>query len=472
MSRNLRRPRKVRGDLGAPGDGIPDSAPCIHSGMEVLRILLGLVLLLPALGQDEEFKTRLSPSERMTRPHLEAAHRSATRFQRIRRPIPERSGFHDFRCILHAHAEDSTHTGGTRPEMCGDAVRAGVHGILLTDHFRPPRDFMDSWRFRTNGVLFIPGSEVRGFLVHPPRSILGAMQLPTDRFVEAVTQDDGMIFLSHIEERPDHPLDGLTGLEIYNRHYDAKQDFRGMLTLGLRMTDPDQAAELAALLKEFPDELLASQVQYPTAYLEKWDEGTRTRRLTGVAANDCHHNQVLIVKMVDADTVRVGTLVDKDESMQSISATLRPSIRRLTRGRNPGDILVRLDFDPYFRSFRNVSTHVLAPSLEEAALRRSLREGRAYVSHDWMCDPTGFQFETHGGWMGDEVAWHPGLELRARLPVPAQIRILRHGEEIASGHGTRFGVKAPGPGAYRVEAWLEIGGELRPWIYSNPIYLR
>jgi hypothetical protein len=356
--------------------------------------------------------------------------------------------------------------------MCGDAVRAGVHGILLTDHFRPPRDFMDSWRFKTNGVLFMPGSEVRGFLAYPSRSILGAMDLPTDRFVQAVTQEEGLIFLSHIEERPDHPLDGLTGLEIYNRHYDAKQDFRGLLTLGLRMTDPDQAAELAALLKEFPDELLASQVQYPFPYLEKWDEGTRTRRLTGVAANDCHHNQILIVKMVDADTVRVGTLVDKDESMQSVSATLRPSIRRLTRGRSPGDILVRLDFDPYFRSFRNVSTHILAPSLDEAALRRSLREGRAYVSHDWMCDPTGFQFETDGGWMGDEVVWRPGLELRARLGVPAQIRILRHGEVVASGHGTRFAARATGPGAYRLEAWLEIGGELRPWIYSNPIYLR
>jgi hypothetical protein len=74
--------------------------------------------------------------------------------------------------------------------------------------------------------------------------------------------------------------------------------------------------------------------------------------------------------------------------------------------------------------------------------------------------------------MGDEVVWRPGLELRAHLGVPAQIRILRHGEVVASGHGTRFSAKAAGPGAYRLEAWLEIGGELRPWIYSNPIYLR
>lgn len=28
------------------------------------------------------------------------------------------------------------------------------------------------------------------------------------------------------------------------------------------------------------------------------------------------------------------------------------------------------------------------------------------------------------------------------------------------------------PGAYRVEAWLKLDGEYRPWIYSNPIYVK
>ena len=36
----------------------------------------------------------------------------------------------------------------------------------------------------------------------------------------------------------------------------------------------------------------------------------------------------------------------------------------------------------------------------------------------------------------------------------------------------RFEHIADQPGVYRIEAWVEIGGEVRPWIYSNPIYLR
>ena len=27
-------------------------------------------------------------------------------------------------------------------------------------------------------------------------------------------------------------------------------------------------------------------------------------------------------------------------------------------------------------------------------------------------------------------------------------------------------------GVYRVEGWLKVDGEERPWIYSNPIYAR
>jgi len=32
--------------------------------------------------------------------------------------------------------------------------------------------------------------------------------------------------------------------------------------------------------------------------------------------------------------------------------------------------------------------------------------------------------------------------------------------------------KVSEPGAYRIEGWLKLDGELRPWIYSNPIFVR
>ncbi len=272
---------------------------------------------------------------------LKAAHEDVSRIQKSRRVPVSLPGLNDYRAILHAHAEDSAHTGGTRPEMLADAKKVGVNVVLLSNHFRPPTDFItDSWRGLHEGVLFIPGSEDRGFLLYPTRSIVAHMKDPTPSFIETVRADGGLIFLSHIEERPDHPMAGLSGMEIYNRHADAKKDTAGLLAIVLKLTHPASLKELEESLRLYPDELLASQVEYPADYLAKWDAETKTRRLTGVAANDCHHNQILMVKMVDANTVLVGTNVDRDDQMRKFTATLRPGIRAMTRnhqaGRYPG----------------------------------------------------------------------------------------------------------------------------------------
>jgi hypothetical protein len=85
--------------------------------------------------------------------------------------------------------------------------------------------------------------------------------------------------------------------------------------------------------------------------------------------------------------------------------------------------------------------------------------------------------------MGDQVPWRQGARIVTELSLPAQVRLLRDGVEVTTAPPTRTGDGpaqrtnrfehvADAPGVYRIEAWVEIGGELRPWIYSNPIYLR
>ena len=238
-------------------------------------------------------------------------------------------------------------------------------------------------------------------------------------------------------------------------------------------------------MRRYPDEILAAQLDYPKLYLEKWDAESRKQRVVGVAANDCHHNQVFLVKMVDENTVLLGTIVDDDEDMRKITAAQRPGIREMTKGRKPGDVLIQLDFDPYRVSFHNVSTHVLAPELTEPAVRAAVKAGHVYVSHDWMCDPTGFAFvavresaaaefavQTRVGIMGDEVEHNGDLRLVAEFPLPCMVRILKDGKEISRSNGDRVQLDPDGPGVYRVEGWLTVDGEERVWVYSNPIYLR
>jgi len=445
---------------------------CLGLWLTAAPMLAGAVTPAPPLKR--------TPVERLALPRLQATHEEAQKFKKLRRTVPPLAGLNDYRCILHAHAEDSDHTGGTLPEMLADAKKAGISAILLTDHFRPPRDFIDGrWRGLKDGVLFIPGSEIRGCLLYPEASVLDKMDKPFPELLPAVTADDGMIFLSHVEERKDFCMTGLTGMEIYNRHWDAKKDMASLVAVALKLTEPKELAELEEAVRRYPDELLAFQCDYPQLYLDKWDAETKLLRLTGVAANDCHHNQVMVLKMVDEETVLLGTIVDKDDGMRKIKAASRPGIKQMTQNHKPGDVLARVDLDPYERSFWNSSTHVLAPKLDEPAIRSALKAGHAYVAHDWMCLATGFRFEAITpdgksiGIMGDEVKYADGLKLRAQFPLDCQTRLLRHGALVAETSAKdhlEFSVKEPG--VYRLETWLTLDGEARPWIFSNPIYVR
>jgi hypothetical protein len=160
-----------------------------------------------------------------------------------------------------------------------------------------------------------------------------------------------------------------------------------------------------------------------------------------------------------------------------ISAGQAAGVAELVKGRRAGEMIAKLDFDPYERSFRYVSTHILARELTETAVREALRGGRAYVSHDYLCDPTGFAFLVERGGraravMGDEIRLERGMTIKIETPAACTLKLIHNGTvaRTIEGRQMSFGIKEPG--VYRVEAWLEAGGELRPWIYSNPIYVR
>jgi acetyl esterase/lipase len=113
--------------------------------------------------------------------------------------------------------------------------------------------------------------------------------------------------------------------------------------------------------------------------------------------------------------------------------------------------------------------------LTEGQIRDSLLHGHAYVSHDWLCDPEGFFFIAENNLgvfdMGDPVPLMNNTRLRANFPVPAKIKLIHNGAVIAEASDTKFNFMVKEQGAYRLEAWLTVDGEDRPWIYSNPVYV-
>jgi hypothetical protein len=445
----------------------------ISASLLCLALFAGLVdnsLAQPGLGLGRRYTT----IERLQPARLRAVQSTRQRFEQQRRPIKLLTGFKDFRAILHAHAEDATHTGGTRPEMLAAAQRANVQIIMLTDHVRPPRDFInDSWRGVREGVLFIPGAEAEGFLVYPQASILHERWQTRDDYIRLVTQNGGNIFLCHVEERPDWPTDKLDGLEIYNHHTDVKDEGPFFSWLQKSLLEPARLALLQQALQDYPQEVIAAQQDYLTQVIAKWDRDLQTHRLTGVAANDCHHNQVFTLKALGSEEMEI-TLIG--EAPRRINVKQAPQIAELLRGKQPGELIARLDFDPYERSMRYVNTHILARELNEPSVRQAIKQSHAYVAHDWLCDATGFAFVAERGKsvavMGDEVTWHKDLRLRVETPLPGIIKLLRYGKVVQESKSNSLRFAPAEPGVYRVEVWLDVDDEQRPWIYANPIRIR
>ena len=97
-------------------------------------------------------------------------------------------------------------------------------------------------------------------------------------------------------------------------------------------------------------------------------------------------------------------------------------------------------------------------------------------SHDWLCDPTGFIFSavnTLGVFpMGDPVPMLGTTRVVSATPSPARLKLIHHGKVVQERFGTNLTFVAKEPGAYRLEAWLTVDGEERPWIYSNAVHLK
>jgi acetyl esterase/lipase len=124
----------------------------------------------------------------------------------------------------------------------------------------------------------------------------------------------------------------------------------------------------------------------------------------------------------------------------------------------------------------NLIIHILAREFIEPPIREALTDGHYYVADDSLCDPTGFMFgaiNNQGVFtMGDDALLLGKTRLVTVSPIPARLRLFYNGAVVQETTGTNLTFEAKETGNYRVEASLTVGGEDRPWVYSNPVTLR
>jgi hypothetical protein len=342
---------------------------------------------------------------------------------------------------------------------------------MFSEHPASHYDYVkDGHRGVKDGVLLIPGAETQGFLAYPKRSIQDQKPDSPQAFSDLVRSTEGLVFLCHLEERMDWEITALTGSEIYNTH----ADFKDELKFASALRSPLTLFTLMGAVKQYPQEVFGALLDYPADYLKRYDQLCQKFPHAGVSANDAHHNQAFRARLTDGGKVLLEDALGK--KLAELDPEKVTPLKLLISGKKPGELILDLDLDPYPRSFRHVSTHLLLKEVNEQSVWDALTASRAYVAFDWIADPTGFVYRADLGektWpIGSQVPAAEGLRLRAEAPLEGRFKLIRDGEVILTADGSSIDHPADQGGIYRVEVWLTLAGEERPWILTNPIYVR
>jgi len=330
---------------------------------------------------------------------------------------------------IHLHSCYSDGSGTVR-EITAAARRAGLDFLILTDHdtLRPRDDRWQGWR---DDVLVVVGIEVTcrrrsHVVVLGARDVAGLRWKPLRRVLFDLQNQGAAAFVAHAHpahimgvslkagELLDWDIPGFAGVELWSFMHD--------ICNGLT---PWRAPSFIRTWRKFV------RGPHPDT-VAHWDRVTAERRFPAIGSID---NHAIVLPFIGMRIV------------------------------------------PYEDGFRTLRTHIISEAWsgrpEDAAIvREALCQGRAFIALDMIGDSRGFRFEADSGGqvlqMGEERTWAGPATLRVHSPLAADLRLLRAGVTVASADGTDLQFKAAEAGVYRAEARLDG----KPWVYTNPIYLR
>jgi hypothetical protein len=434
--------------------------------MRVLNRIVAVTILVAFAGE-----ARADALERLKPERLKAARKDITAFKTQRQDLTRPGPYQDFRANLHVHSAFSHDSRGKIDDIVAAAKTVGTEVLMFTEHPADSYDFFkEGHQGIKDGVLLVPGAEMKGFLAFPTQSLRGLDGGSPQEFSELVRGRGGLMFLSHLEERMDWQIQGLTGCEIYNTHADFKDEKK----LATALKNPMWLINTAEQFRKYPQEAFSALQDAPTDYLRKWDELCERAPHTGISANDAHQNLGIVVRLTKTSQARVEDALG--ELLLDVDLAANPALLLLFKNKKPGEVAFELQLDRYEYSLRHVSTHLLMKELTKEAVWDALEMGRAYVAFDWIADPRGFDFagivEEARHEMGSRVPLVDGLRLAGQSPLPVAWKLLRNGKTLSESTGKTLDVTVAELGNYRVEAWLRVAGKKLPWILSNPIYVR
>ena len=349
---------------------------------------------------------------------------------------------YDYTGVIHLHSSYS-HDGRTPVEKIVRAAQAnGIDFLMLTDHstLAARRNGYERWH---GGVLLIVGQEISPRFNHylafgideeviVNEDDTGAK--PQD-YIDRVIQQGGIGFIAH----PDH--EGTSMFHV--KHFSWKDwSVSGFTGMGVW----DFMTDWQGMLRSIPRALAgyffpAYVLQGPREdTLKRWDDLNARGRVVGIGELDNHDTPY-----------RIGGIT--------------------------------VNVFPFQKAFRFIRTHILvdAPLSGETGqdirtLLTALKRGRAYIAMEYFRDAKGFSLAIadtdQEATVGDEFSLHEKAVLRVTIPDNGNIRVIKDGQLCSQACGTSIAQTVSRKGVYRVEVYAKVWGKYRPWIFSNPVYVR
>jgi hypothetical protein len=319
--------------------------------------------------------------------------------------------YREYKGVVHVHSFS---------DIIAAAKANELNFVIMTEHTEQDFDTAAmTLQGVHGGVLFVNGNETSA--------------ANGDRLL-ALPQ--GVSIVAYPEEFKQWETPGLAGVEVYNVYTNT------------RKANPVTAFfDVLWSHRAYPDLLFALYYERPNESLKKWDQALAQAKLTATGGNDAHAN---------------------------IGVSLRDGT---------GKTLAGIQLDPYATSFHLVRLHVLTDAnktLDPTQLLSAIKAGHCFIGFDLFGDTSGFKFEAATGTesriQGDEIPLQNDTRLRIQTPVASRILLFKDGSVILNESGiTTKELAVSERGVYRVEVYLPqieaIIGE-KPWIISNPIYVR
>lgn len=339
--------------------------------------------------------------------------------------------YKDYKGVIHVHSRYSDGSGSLK-KIVGAANQAGLDYLIITDHntLRHKEEGAEGWH---NKTLVLVGEEVspsqgNHYLALGIEKPINPEGMDTQKYIDEVKRQGGLGFIAHPDSQ------GKRSLLLKKRPWTAweAKDFTG-LELWSYMYDWLVPITLFNLPYYFLYPARAIKGPSKKA-LRRWDKFAQERPVVAIGGADAHARHII-----------------------------------------PGGILKLF---PYRQIFSTIRTHILAPPFQldrdhdRSLIYSALQKGHNYLSHDYLAEASGLMFRAKAknkeAIMGDEIEFSRGLTLKASSPRPASLRLIGNGEVIKESEGDSLEMSLRQRGVYRLEVHLEG----KPWIFTNPIYVR